>query len=382
MANPEVSVVIVTYGTGEIVLETLAALVEHTEVPFEVIVVDNPPDDLARASRHLLRQYTRGITLVTPATNLGFGGGCDAGVALARAELLCLMNPDLVVTAGWYAPLRAALDDPAVAVAAPVLRHPDGMLQEAGQVIYDDGFTGAIGGPRLFTGDEAQVFPRDVDYASAACWLLRRAEHLERGGFDRRYHPAYFEDADYGLRVRQEGRVTRLVAEVPVIHHHGQGGETPVTAQVQASHLLLRDIWADVLATQPPPPESDLEAIINRDHAAQRRIVYRIESSRLSEEERQAMFVSAEQRARTEPRHRVTVITDHGSGWDLDEARRAGLEVVIGNVAGLAAARGATIEEWVDTPTKMPPARATASTPVTAAGRRRRRWLGRNHVAG
>ena len=211
--EPLVSIVVVTYGTGPIVLDCLTAIAANTVIPYEVIVVANPPaspeDDPSVA---LLRVESRGVTLVASDENLGFAGGNELGVEHARGTFVCFLNPDAVVGPGWLEPLVAALDDERVGVAAPVLIDPDGSLQEAGQLLYDDGGTAAIGGPEVLSGDETQAFSRDVDYASAACWLVRRDEHLQRGGFDLRYHPAFFEDVDYALRVEHGGQVSRLVA--------------------------------------------------------------------------------------------------------------------------------------------------------------------------
>ena len=201
------------------------AIAANTVIPYEVIVVANPPaspeDDPSVA---LLRTESRGVTLVASDENLGFAGGNELGVEHARGTYICFLNPDAIVGPGWLEPLVAALDDERVGVAAPVLIDPDGSLQEAGQLLYDDGGTAAIGGPEVLSGDETQAFSRDVDYASAACWLVRRDEHLQRGGFDLRYHPAFFEDVDYALRVEHGGQVSRLVAGRPVVHHHGMGG--------------------------------------------------------------------------------------------------------------------------------------------------------------
>jgi hypothetical protein len=42
---PLVSVVIVTYGTGPIILEAIEAVERHTTISYEIVVVDNPPND-------------------------------------------------------------------------------------------------------------------------------------------------------------------------------------------------------------------------------------------------------------------------------------------------------------------------------------------------
>jgi len=254
---PAVSAVVVTYGDAVVrsgtLLRTVAALKRHHRrdvLPTEVVAVVHPDPSGATAAAWL-RATTRGVHIVEPGRNLGFGGGCDAGIARARAEVIALVNPDLEVTEGWLEPLVAALDDPRVAIAAPPLLNPDGTVQEAGQVIFSDGGTEPIGGPRLWTGDRNAIwFDRDVHYASAACWVLRRATYDRLGGFDPAYFPAYFEDADLAMRAAQQGLVTRLVVARPVVHHHDD--PTPAAqALAQASRRVFERRWARELTLQP-----------------------------------------------------------------------------------------------------------------------------------
>ncbi len=345
--DPAVSVVIVTYGTTGPVLDTLNALVRHSDVPYEVIVVDNVPDDGRPASRAMLLARTRGVTLARPEWNLGFGGGNDLGVRLARADLVCFLNPDLIVVEGWLEPLIAALSDPSVGIAAPALLNPDGTVQEAGQLLYSNGWTGAIGGADVLTGD-AQLFTRDADYASAACWLVRRDEHLARGGFDSRFHPAYFEDVDYALRVEAEGKVTRVVCDRPVIHLHGQGGAGKDAVLVQVSHRTFVSIWGERLMNQLPPVTDDESAIASRDRTCRRRIAYVVESVRTSRRRRRKAFDEARAVARSAPRDRVSYLTDDATGLDVGGARRDGLEVVVGDVERELAVRKSGITQVVE----------------------------------
>jgi len=254
---PAVSAVVVVHGDAVVrsgtLLRTLAAMKRHHRrgvLPTEVIVVVHPDLSGATASAWL-RATTCGVHIVEPGRNLGFGGGCDAGIARARAEVIALVNPDLEVTEGWLEPLVAALDDPRVAIAAPPMLNPDGSIQEAGQMIFSDGGTEPIGGSRLWNGDrEAIWFDRDVDYASAACWVLRRATYDRLGGFDPAYSPAYFEDADLAMRAAQQGLVTRLVVARPVVHHHDD--PTPAArALAQASRRVFERRWKRELTLQP-----------------------------------------------------------------------------------------------------------------------------------
>src|SRR3954454_22092290 len=70
--SPALSVLMVVYGGGDLAIDAVASLVEHTTEPFEVIVVDNAsPDDSVAA----IRSGIVGVNLITEHHNLGFGGG-------------------------------------------------------------------------------------------------------------------------------------------------------------------------------------------------------------------------------------------------------------------------------------------------------------------
>jgi GT2 family glycosyltransferase len=235
--RPDVSVVTVTYGTGPIVLDCLAALADTlSDTPSEVIVVDHPvAADRGLATSARLRLLTSGIRLIRGDANYGFGGGNDVGIAHARASIVVLVNPDVVVQPGWLEPLVAALDDPTVGIAAPVLFNSDGTVQEAGQTLDDHAITRPI-------TERPEQSLSEVTFASAACWVLRRDDYHLAGGFDPAYHPAYFEDVDLALRMARLGLRTVVVRDSTVIHHHGSStrGRTHQALQQQA---IFRHRW-------------------------------------------------------------------------------------------------------------------------------------------
>lgn len=236
--QPDVSVVTVTYGTGPIVVDCLAALADTlAPTASEVIVVDHPvATDRGLPTSTRLRLLTSGVRLIEGDANYGFGGGNDVGIAHSRAPIVVLLNPDVVVQPGWFAPLTAALDDPAVGIAAPVLLNPDGSVQEAGQTLDDHAITKPI-----TTRPEEQL--SEVTFASAACWVLRRDDYLRAGGFDPAYHPAYFEDVDLALRMSRLGLRTVVVRDSTVVHHHGSSTRRR-THQALRQQAIFRHRWS------------------------------------------------------------------------------------------------------------------------------------------
>ncbi|MEO6654431.1 MAG: glycosyltransferase family 2 protein [Ilumatobacteraceae bacterium] len=242
--SPDVSVVIVAYGTGRVIVETIASLsTAATDLTIEVIVVDNPHPAVPGRSAMELSLSTAGVQVVAPGRNLGFGGGCEAGALVARADVLAFVNPDVLVPDGWLEPLVAALDTPGVAIAVPVLVDPDDAVQEAGQRVLADGATVPI--------RHAPDHVTTVDYASGACWVVTARMHERLGGFDPLYHPAYFEDVDLALRARSMGLRCVVEPAVRVVHLGGQGTPDRIRpASAQRDILLQR--WPDLRWRQPP----------------------------------------------------------------------------------------------------------------------------------
>jgi GT2 family glycosyltransferase len=245
--EPTLSVVLVTYGTGRILIDGISALVDSlaaSRTRYEVVVVDNEhPDRPDRACVHLLLD-TAGVRVVRPRVNLGFGGGCNLGVERARGSTICLLNPDVSVGGDWLTPLLTAIDDGA-AIAAPVLLNPDGTVQSAGHHLFADASTAPI--------TDAPTTLDRPDYASAACWVLSRATFDACGGFDTAFFPAYYEDVDLALRAKAYGG-TVVVEASRVTHRHGASTSTDIVPDTTPQRERLRRKWPDLVETQPAPP--------------------------------------------------------------------------------------------------------------------------------
>ncbi len=160
---PEVSIVIPTLdATGPRLQACVRALQVHTDAPHELLVIDNG----------------------APAQ--GFTAPVNAGLRATRGRYLVVCNDDVQVRPGWWAPLRAALDDGAP-VAFPLT--VDGAMRE--------------------------------DFA-AWCFALTPAT-IDRFGVapGEFLHPelrVWFQDTDLLLRLRAAGTPPRLVRSSTVTH--------------------------------------------------------------------------------------------------------------------------------------------------------------------
>jgi O-antigen biosynthesis protein len=221
-AAPTVSVVVLAFRRVDVLRRCLRALAGHESVhPFEVVVVAN---GASRAVVDFLDQHVTGGVFVRPRVNLGFAGGCNRGVAAANGRYVVLLNDDATVQPGWLDNLVAGAEArPKAAVVGSLVLFPDGTVQDAGGMIGDDGMPAVVGRGAGRTDDVARE-ARPIDYASGCAVLVRRDAWDAAGGLDESFYPAYFEDVDLCLRLRQQGWETWL--EPSAVVHHEESAST------------------------------------------------------------------------------------------------------------------------------------------------------------
>ena len=253
-AAPRVSIVVPVYNKVAYTLACLRSLGEHSgAVPFEVIVVDDGSSD---ATQQRLAGVA-GILATRNAQNLGFIGSCNAGAALAQGEYVLFLNNDTVVTAGWLDALVRCIEQaPQAGLVGAKLVYPDGRLQEAGGIVFDDA-SGWNYGRFEEPDDPRYSFRREVDYCSGAAILLRRDLFEKLGRFDTRYTPAYYEDTDLAFAVRAAGLKVYVEPASVVIHFEGITSGTDTGSGIKRYQVINRekfqDKWKGALARQPKP---------------------------------------------------------------------------------------------------------------------------------
>jgi GT2 family glycosyltransferase len=259
--RPVVSVVIPVYKQAHYTfccLESLAGC--EPTLPYEVVVVDNASTD---DTRQLLARVDN-LVFRTNERNVGFGEACNLGVAAARGEYVLFLNNDTLVTPGLLTNLVDTLRrDPKCGAVGGKLIHPDGTLQEAGSIVWADG--SGLGYGR---GDDPAKpeyeYVREVDHCSAACLLMPRDLFRSLGGYDARYRPAYYEDADLCLAVREAGYRVLYQPAATVIHMEfgSSGRERAVELQLRNREKFVAK-WRHRLRQLPAP--SPTEILLSRD---------------------------------------------------------------------------------------------------------------------
>lgn len=125
MAGPPlVSIVTVTWNAPEWAARMFRSVAERTQVPHELIVVDNASGE---ETRRLVRaeEAAGRARVIQNEENVLWAPACNQGLRVAdpASRFVVLMNPDVeILRDDWVARLRAVLDDdPRVAVTGPYL---------------------------------------------------------------------------------------------------------------------------------------------------------------------------------------------------------------------------------------------------------------------
>jgi GT2 family glycosyltransferase len=256
---PFVSFVVPLYNHLEqtqAMLDSLqASLPAHLD--YEIILVDDASTD---GTREWLQQWhaPRMRKILNP-HNLGYAGANNAGVALARGELLGLLNNDLMFEPGWLEPMLDALLAPGLnagLVGNLQFRVADGALDHAGVRL-----NAAAQFEHLQNLSPSATACTRVLAVTGACVLMRKADFEAVGGFDGRYANGG-EDIDLCFKLRAAGKPIFLAGDSRIRHHVSLSRKTNTLQDTRNSRVLfarwrqeikqeLSEVWRTLLAAGP-----------------------------------------------------------------------------------------------------------------------------------
>ena len=230
-----VAVVVVNFNGAAYIERCLAAVVCQSQVPDEVVVLDNGSSDLSVA---LVRSHFPGVRLILQPENEGFAHGCNLAIAQTRSPNVLILNTDVFLDRDFlFHGLRTLHANPETGfVAAKILQADSDRIENVGQFLKPWLKTANC----LVTDQDAQVFA-----GSGAALLCRRqmlADVSWQGDpFDASFF-MYWEDVDLAWRAQLRGWQC-VFSPDSTAHHIGSASQEGMVNTVKKAAHIQRHIW-------------------------------------------------------------------------------------------------------------------------------------------
>jgi len=229
----DISVIIVSYNTADLIGPCLTAVIDQRDVSKEIFVVDNASPD---GSATMIAANFPGVHLIANKENRGFAIANNQAIDHCRGRYILFLNPDTVLKENCLSTSLIYMNDhPEIGLAGLHIFNPDGTDQDSVSRRYLS---------QRYTSGEIADLPGPIACVLGAAMIVPHEAIISVGGFDEDYF-LYGEDEDLCLRLRQRGLQIGFIAAAGVVHYHGQSERKSTPAEVwrrkiRAEYLFYR----------------------------------------------------------------------------------------------------------------------------------------------
>lgn len=160
------------------------------------------------------KQNKLAVTILQLKQNVRFARAANAGVKVAKNELIFLLNNDVAPHEGCSQILRNMFHQPKLFAVGCLELNPQNPDDRAGknQLRFYRG---------MFWHSKAKDFnPGTTAWASGGSGMFSKEKWIKLGGFDKRFYPAYWEDVDLSFRAKIAGWQVMFEPTAVVDHNH------------------------------------------------------------------------------------------------------------------------------------------------------------------
>ena len=212
--NPLVSVIILNYNAGELLLNCIESIKKSAYKNLEVIVVDNISTD---KSQEICKEKYPDIKLIQNAENFGYCEGNNVGIRKAKGDFIMILNPDTIVEPNCIRELIFAHEKLGEGLYQPKILslNEKQVLQSTGNMIHVFGFGFAKDKGRK--DEEVDEEIKKIGYASGTCLFTSR-NVFEKVGLLDAFLFLYHDDLDFGWRASQIGINSYYIPKSKIYH--------------------------------------------------------------------------------------------------------------------------------------------------------------------
>ncbi|HXP86808.1 MAG TPA: glycosyltransferase [Bryobacteraceae bacterium] len=214
------SIVIPNWNGRDLLAKYLPSVIAAIErsPDSEIIVVDNGSED---GSAQFLSETFPQVRVLALPSNLGFGGGSNAGFRAAKNDIVVLLNSDMRVEPDFLAPLLTGFTDEQVfSVACQIFFSDPAKLREETGLTEGWWLQGALRVRHRIEPEIRELYP--CFYGGGGSCAYDRRKFLELGGFDELLKPFYLEDTDVGYMAWKRGWKV-LYQPASIVYHEHRG---------------------------------------------------------------------------------------------------------------------------------------------------------------
>ena len=216
--DPLISIVILNYNAGNLLLDCVDSIQKSNYKKFEIIVVDNISKD---KSHRKCKEKFPNIKLIENSENLGYCEGNNVGLRIAKGEFVVILNPDTIVDPSWLSELLYAYKKNGGGIYQPkFLASTDHtMLLSTGNMIQIFGF-----GYSRAKGDidkkQYENFEK-IDFASGTC-IFTSKKILKKIGLFESFLFAFHDDFELCWRGALIG-INSFYVPTAIVYHPIEG---------------------------------------------------------------------------------------------------------------------------------------------------------------
>ena len=213
-SSPLVSIIILNYNAGNLLLNCVDSVFKSTYPNFEVLVVDNISTD---NSHIICKEKFEKIHLIKNKENLGYCEGNNVGIRNADGEFIVILNPDTIVEPNWLNHLMSAYSKFGEGLYQPKFfsLNEKLVLQSTGNMLHIFGF--GFARDKGKADDEKIKSVEKINYASGTCLFTSKIV-LDKVGLLDPFLFLYHDDLDLGWRAAQIG-INSFYVPQSIIYH-------------------------------------------------------------------------------------------------------------------------------------------------------------------